>query len=293
MMRPARRRFTIALLTALPLFSAQLAHGAIATPDQKQVIDRFIASSSYASQFEQLPLLVREQLESGLTHELSAARYQELTTLLLDSFEADRARNAMTQQLSLGYDTRHYRALLQKLESPPLRKLRNMEQAIHQPVARYEMQHFIARLPENPAPAKREALIKELLAANGAIEDSIKTRAILHELVNGLMDNSAPQQQRSGLNDAMEESRRVAERQRPAVESEILAKALYTYRDASDAEIKQYIEFYNSAAGQWFKHTQQNSWLSALRNIGRDITWKMQHPDAAEVQTALEDELGF
>lgn len=292
-MRPAQRLLATALLTALPLLSPQLAHATAAAPSQKQVLDRFITSSNYGPQLPQLPLLVREEMARSFANTLSSARYQELTTRLLDSFEAERTKRAMVQQLSLGYDSGRYRTLIQKLESGSIRKLRDMERASHEPVARLEMQHFIARLPDTPLPPKREALIKELLAANGAVESNINTRIALNEVMRGLMADAAPEKSRATLNDSLEQSRRLAESLRPAVAAETLATALYTYRNASDEELKQYIEFYNSAAGQWFKLTQQNGWLGALRNIGRDIAWKMQHAGSDDVQTALEDELGL
>jgi hypothetical protein len=293
-MHPKQRLFAIAILTALPLLSPHPAHATLATPSQKQVIDHFIACSSFAPQFEQLPLLVREQMERGFSQNISSARYQSLSALLLDSFEADRARRAMGQQLSLGYDNGRYRVLIQKLENPLIRRLRDMEQAINGPVARHEMKHFISRLPQTPASPKREALIKELLIANGSIESAIQTRITLNELVQGLASGATPEQNRANLNDAMEQKRKLTETLQPQIEAETIAKALFTYRDASDEEIKQYTEFYSSDAGQWFIATQQNGWLAALREIGRDIAWKMQHPgNNDDVQTALEDELGL
>jgi len=288
-MPPKQRLLAIAMLIALPLLS-QSAHATVATPTQKQVIDRFIACSSFAPQFEQLPQLVRERLESDLPQMLSSARYKSLTTLLLDSFEADKAKNAMGQQLSLSYDNGRYRVIIQKLENPLIRKLRDMEQASNETVGRYEMQHFISRLPHNPPPPRREALIKKLLSANGAIENAVKTQTTLHELVQGLATSAVQEQNRVSPNDAVEQGRRLTESLQPKLEAETLAKALYTYRSATDEELQQYIDFYNSDAGQWFRITQQNGWIGALRNIGRDIAWKMQHPDDAEMQTALEDE---
>ena len=292
-MHPKQRLLAIAILTVLPLLSSQPAHATIATPNQKQVIDRFIACSSFAPQFEQLPLLVREQMERGFPQNISSTHYKNLSTLLLDSFEADRARSAMSQQLSLSYDNGRFRVMLQKLESPLIRKLHDMEQAINEPVARYEMQHFISRLPQNPVAPQRTALVKELLVTNGAIESALKTRITLNELVQELASGATLEQNRTSLNDVMEQKRKLTESLKPKVEAETLAKALFTYRDASDEELKQYIDFYKSDAGQWFRSTQQNGWLAALHEIGRDIAWKMQHPGSDDnvQKTALEDDL--
>jgi hypothetical protein len=280
-----------AVLVALPLLSLQPVHATMATPPQKQVIDRFITYSNFEPQFEQLPQLVREQMERDIPQTLPSDHYKDLTTLLFDSFEASKARSAMGQQLSLGYDNGRYLVMIQKLENPLIRRLRDMEQASSDPVARYEMQHFISRLPQNPVAPRREALIKDLLTANGAIESAIKTRATLHELMQGLAGVATQEQNRANLNESLERSRKLLESLKPKVAAETLARALYIYRNATDEELRQYIEFYNSDAGQWFKITQQNGWLGALRNIGRDIAWKIQHAENDDVQTALEDEL--
>lgn len=283
--------FSLALLTALTLIPGHAAYATKAAPTQRQVIDRFITYSNFAPELDQLPLLVRKQLESDLPgNHLSSARQQELSSLLLDSFESDRARRAMTQQLSLGYDNRRFLALIQKLENPLIRKLRAMEQAVYGPVARHEMEHYVSQLPDHPVPPKREKLIRELISANGSVDNAVKTRTTLQIVVQQLMDNGIDQS-RAGLSNTVEQSIRISESLRPTVENETLAKALYTYRDASDEEILQYIDFYNSAAGEWFKLTQQNGWLGALRNIGRDVAWKMQHTDENGLHTAAEDDL--
>lgn len=280
--------FTLALVSALTLLPGQAIHATNAAPTQRQVIDRFITYSNFAPQLEQLPLMVREQIEKGMPNTLSSAQQQQLSTLMLDAFEAERARAAMTQQLSLGYDNRRFLALIQRLENPVIRKLRGMEQAIYEPVAHYELLHFISRFDEESIPPKREKLIKGLIKANGSIENTVMTRTTLQEVLSSL---SATATDRGG--NALEQNLKMAESLRPAVEKEVYARALFTYRNATDEDLQQYIDFYNSAAGEWFKLTQQNGWFGALRNIGRDVAWKMQHPGkaAGDVQTAFEDEL--
>ena len=290
-MKPTRRLIAAALLGTLPLLSPQLTHAAMAAPTQQQVIDRFIAYSNYEPQFQELPQMVEDLLKRDYANELSGSEYQELTDLLKKSFKIEQAKHAMTQQLSLGYDNGRYRVLIQKLENASIRKLRTMEQAVHEPVARHEMKYFIARLPNNPVPPKREALIKDLLEANGAVESEIKTRAALQQVVREVVGSVAAVKSSVSLNDSLEQNRILTETLRPKVQAEALAAALYTYRDATDEEVRQYIDFYNSPAGQWFKVTQQNGWIGALHNIGRDIAWKMQQSDDADLQTALGDDL--
>lgn len=67
---------------------------------------------------------------------------------------------------------------------------------------------------------------------------------------------------------------------------EALPVALFTHHSASDNEIKSYINFYNSGAGQWLKVSQQPGWQGALRNIGRGVAWKMRNSSDNSVQTA-------
>lgn len=287
------KSLAIALFCALPLLAPPLLHASTAaTPSQQQVLDRFIANSNHAPQFEGLSQMVKELLEREFSSEIPAAERGKLATRILDAFAAREAREAMAQQLTLSYDSGRYRALIQRLEGGVVRKLRDMERAIHEPVARHELENFISRLPANPVDPKREKLIKELLEAGGFIDSAVKTRVTLQQVVrelaaanggSGRISTSGTQEQRDAL----------ARSLRQEVESRTLAAALFTYRAASEDDIRQYIDFYNSPAGEWFKVTQQNGWLGALRNIGRNVAWQMQHPDLAGAESEFDPELGF
>ncbi len=270
------------------LLSPLLTLAANATHSQKQVIDRFISYSGYPPQFEQLPWIIKETLANSVsasnTHVIDM---KKLTSTLLDAYDSRRGKHAMGQQLSLGYDHRHYLGLIQKLEGQPTRKLLDMALA----TTPLDIRNAKQALIKHPVTAQREALITTLLTANGAIENALQTCATLHEVIHGLVNKTDAAKASPVQKSQQKQLAAPTESLRATVTSETIAAAIITYRRASDDEIRQYIEFYNSAAGEWFKLTQQNGWLGALRNIGRDVAWQIQHTDNSDVQTALEDEL--
>lgn len=270
------------------LLSPTLTLAASAIHTQKQVIDRFISYSGYPPQSGQLPWIIKETLANSVSaSNTHAVDVDKLTATLLDAYDSQRVRHAMGQQLSLGYDHRHYLGLIQKLEGQPTRKLLNMALA----TTPLDIRNAKQALIKHPVTAHREALITTLLTANGAIENALQTHAILHEVIHGLINKTDTAKLSSVQKSQQKQLAAPTESLRATVTSDTIAAALITYRRASDDELRQYIEFYNSAAGEWFKLTQQNGWLGALRNIGRDVAWQIQHTDNSDVQTTLEDEL--
>ncbi|MFC1747890.1 hypothetical protein ACFL2V_03705 [Pseudomonadota bacterium] len=254
---------------------------AISKSSPKISVEQFIKYGGMQEQFEQLPALVRFQLKTNQSNLFSTSRYNTLSELVLDAYGTEGVKTAMSRHLRLSYSAGRYRSLMKRLDSPTLKNLLELEiNAFQAPMAKYEYQQFIIHLKKKPEPTNRVALIHELISASG--DADLQSHAqftisnLIKELMTGSLDSITTQPKTKTIVNA-----KLAE--------STINKTLFIYRDVSDDEIKQLIRFYQSTWGNWFKQTRTDAWLAALRDIGRDVAWRLDHSSDEELQTAFEE----
>ncbi len=273
--------------------ATHLAFATIAPTDPRSAIEQFIKFGGMQQQFEQLPSLVRYQLENSQSSHYSASRYNSMSKLFLEAFDASSVKAAMSRHLLLSYNAPRYRSLMKRLNNPTIKHLLELERVTFQsPLAQYEMQHFNVRLKKNPVSPTRIDLVKKMITASGNAELQLNAQTSINRLIKELMTNSqqtaSPNTPPPNLLHAPPGLQITPEAKLEAATS----RALFTFRDINNDEIKQLIHFYRSTWGNWFKQIRNEAWSAALHDLGRDIAWKLNRSGDDELQTAFE-ELGF
>lgn len=263
---------------------------AVPATDPRPAIEQFIKLGGMQQQFDQLPSLVRYQLENSQSDLYSVSRYATLSGLFLEVFGANSVKTAMSRHLLLSYNAPRYRSLMKKLNHPVINDLLELELLTFQsPLAQYEMEHFNVRLKKKPIPSKRIELIKELISTSGNIELQLHAQSTIGRLINELMITTPLAGRAKAPSPNMLHAPPGLQITPEAKLEATTRRSLFVFRDASDDDIKQLIRFYNSSWGNWFKQIRNNAWSAALHDLGRDVAWKLDRANDGGLQTAFEE----
>lgn len=244
-------------------------------------IEQFIKYGGMQEQFDQLPSLARTQLESNNSNRFSSSRYSELSGLILDAYEEDNVKKAMSRHLGLSYSAGRYRSLMKRLNNPTIKNLLEQEiDAFESPMSKYDFQQFLIKQKKAPESASRIALVKKLIEVSGDTDLKLHAQSAITSLIKELMIGP---QDYSSIHAMLTEKSRFNKDKTP------LQRHLFIYRNSNDDEINQLISFYQSNWGNWFKQTKSDAWLAALRDIGRDVAWKLEHGEDGDLKTAFEE----
>jgi hypothetical protein len=163
------------------------------------------------------------------------------------------------------------KAVLTWLDSPLGKRCTQLEEAASTPRAQAEMQQYAAQLQSAPPTKERVEIFREFDSATKATESSVEMAVNSQIAVTLALMAVLPSEQQKSLDDITRE----AEKRKPNIEtamrSHLLVSFLYTYRDLTDAEIRQYIDFAKSAAGSHYQSVGTAALKKAL--IGASIQW--------------------
>jgi hypothetical protein len=229
--------------TPAPAASAQAS--APANPDQ--LVDEVIAAAGIAEQLDGMSAQIVAGITQGFASQPQASRAlsEEVGRIAAESYTAEGLRRRVRDALKANYDEKRLRAMLATASTPLAKKMTKLELA--QP-SDAELAAYAQSLVRNPLPAQRQALLEQLIEATDAA--GMGTQIALASMrALALSAGGGDPKQAAEID-------RTLESQRPALAANIRKGALvpmgYTYREATDAELTEYVQFYQSEHGKWF-----------------------------------------
>jgi hypothetical protein len=225
-----------------------------APPDERGArVDEAMRVSGIRSHLALVRIRMKQILDEDPRVDYDARRW--LAQILDAAFSPEAFAKPIRQALLDGYDVDSLARVVAWYRSATGRKVVRLEQAATEPGIAQARKAYLASL-ENKQPSDyRLVLIFSLDEASRASEG---TFAAEKAAVNGW--NRGIEQILSG-----EERQQVAQTQvaldvfraqiRDMVTDDVLREMLYTYREASDVELRAYVEFLESDAGKWFFRT--------------------------------------
>jgi len=247
------RRLPGPILALALLGASLLAHAA--TPDQA-TLDRLYERSGMEAQFTTLPETMRDAFLQGLAMgpemNIPEARLEMLGDRVAGFYAPEDFRTAVEASLRKEMSAEQAQAVLAWLESPLGERITDVEEAAVGPDAYEKTQAYAAALDEGSVPEARVELLRELDEAVNLTETSVEIG--VHAQLAAALAANAVQPPERRLEPAQVMA--IVEGSRGMIESmtreQVLLSLLYTYRDLSEAELRGYIEFANSPAGNTF-----------------------------------------
>jgi hypothetical protein len=256
------------LVLTLPALAQEAGPGSEA--EVHALLDEVLDLYGVKAEVSLLPALLQAQLENE-----QAGYPPEVYTVLREAFgeayRADGLYQTLLEHMAANAEPGHLEAAREWLRGPLAQKLVQMEIEAGSPEAQGELQTFMDEFDADaPESRRRLELIQALDEAGGATEVAL---AVSVETVRAVV---------RGVQPLLPEDKRMPE---PEIEREVgrleiqlqmtmrygtWLSLLYTYREASDEELMEYLAFLESAEGNWLNHAAGDGLIEAIRVAGQD-----------------------
>jgi len=245
------------------MVAAKPARPAASTMDK--LIGEALASSGFTTYLQRLPEQIQTGFREGLKRRPPAGQnIAEVEKALGAAFSTAKFEKRVQTQLKKNFDQVKLEALVKDTKSPAVQRIVELEKM---PPAADQMVAFAKALQSNPLPEERLTLLKRLESATGAGELSTEIMlASLKAMVQGAAGDKAPD---GAALDKVIETQRTAAAE-PMRNAAIINFA-YTYRQASDADLGEYVKFYESEHGKWFTGQAHTALLDEFRSASGDL----------------------
>jgi len=242
----------------------------VAQPDHQaetRALDDLLQSSGLRVQLDSLTAGIRAQFLRAHRRQSSQDRLA-IDRIVAERFSSDTLHARIKAEFQRDLGPGRLQKTLAWYDSPLGRRITGQELAA---LIAAGGPQAVADLERNRPSARRLELIERLDAGGGASETTVDvTVAIVRSLtvafqpglpaVAGLSRDQLDKQIAQARNRTLENMRRVC-----------MVSMLLTYRDFSDDELDQYVQFVESDAGQWYMSVMNSALLTAI-NAAADAT---------------------
>lgn len=219
--------------------------------NQAAEFNTFLDESGLRAQLLELPLILLEQFEeeSGYFDE---ATKQKIRDTVARTFSEDLIEKDALEFLAINNDPEHMKVVRTWLNSPLTLKMNEYELGANGPEFEAEREAFLIRLQSTPPDQNRVDKIIEFDELTDATYNTVKIITDLYlALIKTMNPYQSPEQQLD-LNDTSEIRQSIMMQLLPVYENVTIAMNLFAYREVTDAELEEYISFYETDSGQWF-----------------------------------------
>jgi len=239
------------------IFLSLLSTVSYAQTRDNPIIRELYVKSGMEKQTQQIPSVTQSYLDhsaqkDGELQKLPKRVLSAMRASLPEAFAPARVKEVMLAEFAQELTDEDIKGALQWFDSPLGKKCTQLEEAASTAEAQAEMLKFAAGLQNSPPTAERLKALRELDSAVKITDSAVDMAMSIQVAIALGMLATLPMEQRERPDDVARE----LERSRPDIENmvrtETFISNLYTYKDLTDAEIKQYAEFARSPAGSKF-----------------------------------------
>jgi len=223
-----------------------------AAPDERAAgIDEALRVSGLRNHLTRVRLRLKQTIDDNNPNLDADVRRWLWRTLDL-AFSPDAYAKPVKQALFDNYDADFLTRVLVWYNFPAGRKMVRLEQSGAEPGQSQARNRYLATLENRQPSEERLVAIFRIDEASRASEGTFGAiRAVVIGWNRGIEQVMSEQaQQRAAQGEIARDVFRA--QMRDTVSEEVLRELMYTYRGASDAELRAYAEFLESDAGKWF-----------------------------------------
>ncbi|HET8547617.1 MAG TPA: SH3 domain-containing protein [Bryobacteraceae bacterium] len=244
-----------------PSAATRIAPSSVPTTSEA-AINEALSLSGIEKQFQQLAN-VASVGEALRARGLGPAEAAQAAQAMHSAFTPEVFLRPIRQQLRVRADPALLRKVLEWYRTPLAQRVTAAETRATAPENAQRFFDFVRRLPNQPPPAERVALVRRLDAVADLSEIQYAVvRAVLRGIAARVNPTLAPKKR---LDESRLESlMRTLEQQRPAFKELTLARYLYMYQTVSDYDLREYIAFWETDAGRWFRDASFRGGLEGI-----------------------------
>ncbi|PIQ83714.1 MAG: hypothetical protein COV75_05895, partial [Candidatus Omnitrophica bacterium CG11_big_fil_rev_8_21_14_0_20_63_9] len=203
-----------------------------------------------------------------------------LKRALIESHHPELFAEAARERFTKSFDAEKFSKVRAWFQEPLGLKMRQYERAASNAQVAQEAEQYFSMLKESPPAAERVALIDRLDQATQSTETTLN---VVMAAAESLWNLGAEMNPKGAVRERRKwelQQQQLVAQQREVYNAAVVASLLFTYRDATDQELEQYIAFWESGLGRWMSRLTSSAVQDGMRlvsdRMGREMIKRME-----------------
>ena len=261
--------------------------------EQGAVIERVLHRSGLIQQLAQLPQIVQAEMDRQPLPDATEEEAQRFKAIFVQAVAPSSMQAAVTQHLHSQYDAPKFKAMLDLLDTSLARKMTAFEVEASTATAQQAMLDFANSLSATPPSAERVKLAEKLIDVAGGLDTVLAMQLGIAEAMMRAMVPFMPPEEDVSEAKLAEVLNQIRMQMTEPMTNYLMVSVFFTYRQATDEELQQYIAMYESDTGQWmttlFNGALVHSFKVAADVMGKDAAVEFAKRKPATAATPLKN----
>ncbi|MBI2266102.1 MAG: hypothetical protein HYU64_13160 [Armatimonadetes bacterium] len=254
-------RFSLAFILFLVSFSFGESLCAPGARPEAQV-DEMLDLAGVKKLTDQIPSVILAQ--TAPHRQKMGEDFSIISDAINDSYKSADLYRTIRETFNKSFNPGHAAELLKWLRAPLSKKMTKLELLTSTPQGLKELPGYALQLKAHPAKKTRTDLLQKLDKATGSSDLNIEIGVAAFRSTTEEMNALLPREKRLQDEDISDLVKMKRKQLQESVKDFTLVATLYTYRTASDKEIKEYVLFWEGTPGRWFSELAYKGLLEAM-----------------------------
>lgn len=195
--------------------------------------------------------------------------FRKFSAIINESFRSNVLYDDIVGIFLDNFDQEKLSEVIELSKSPLAVKMTGFEIEAGSPNAAQQMVDFFNKIQLNPPAASRMDLIKELDSVTKSSEKVLEVSLAIISIFAKAREQLLPPEKRPSAEELELMLRQKREALTPALKEKTEQTFLYVYRNATDEELAEYIDFIKSDSIKWFNDIASASLITALTDASK------------------------
>jgi tetratricopeptide (TPR) repeat protein len=231
----------------------------------EKLVTRYIELSGLVRTISRLPEQVVEISGQRILESSDPKTEQEIANIMVESFDTELAEKTLRTYILIDSDTDSLKEMISWLETPLMKKITAEENFSFQPEFEDELLQYIRGLETSPPPKDRINIMKDFVNTTFSVNTAAN---ITSEIMLGFIkaeNHKLPEYDRLDKFSLEKEFIQVRNIIRNKMSQQMILFGLYTYRNISDDELIECLNFYKSVTGRKIVGATSNAIIKAAK----------------------------
>lgn len=255
------KKTTLLLLVILLIGVVSNASSQIQT--QREKVIEFLDQTGISEQLVDIPFIINEQFiaeEQRFQPEIQA----EIKSQLMASFNADLVREDAISFVLNDIEQGHIQSVINWLNSPLTVRMNELEVQATTPESQNDLAAFVEKVQAGEVDQSRLQTILDFDDLTKTTNSTVEYIAELYLALVQAMNPYVATEDKINPDDTDAMKAMIIQEVYPQYKDVTVILNLYTYKDVSDEELNQYISFYKTPEGIWFREVSSGLFKHVL-----------------------------
>ncbi len=241
---------------------------------RQQVIEQVMELSGAKDLFVKIPAQVQMQYQPK-NSQIDQAKYEKISAVIKNAYLPDELYKEAVSIFLINYDEAKFKKILELLNKPLEKKMTELESKAYAPESSKDLESFAKSFDLSDSDPDRISLIMRLDEAGGITKSGVDLQALSFMEATRVLNQSMPVDKKLTPEQLIQLESNYREQIEPQLENLNLIFLSFCYKQATNKELEQYVEDYESELGKWFNKLLADTMMQIMTKPVKDTTPKI------------------